>query len=85
MRIDPVRDWYVLIAVAAILLIGIISWNVRPIDTATGAGVAGELTTSAPEEFNLASLDTIHAIFSNRATERMKYKTGKYRFADPSQ
>jgi hypothetical protein len=84
-RLDPVRDWLLLITVSAIVLAGIIVWNVWAFGTVASGGVIGTPATSTPELFNQSSLDTIHTIFANRETEEEKYKTGTYSFSDPSQ
>lgn len=81
---NPVRDWLVLLSVSAITLIGIIVWNVWAFDTVASGGTIGAPTTVAPPTFDPASLDTIRAIFESRAAEEAKYRTGTYRFADPS-
>lgn len=82
---DPVRDWLALISVSAILLVGIIVWNVWAFDTVAKGGTIGTPPKGASPVFNKASLDAIHAIFAERAAEEAKYATGAYRYVDPSQ
>ncbi len=83
--VDPVRDWLVLLIVAMVAFMGIIIWNVWAFDTVAGGGTLRTQTTKAPTVFNNSSLDTIHTIFLNRADEEGKYRTGTYRYIDPSQ
>jgi len=84
-RLNPVRDWFVLLALSLMALACIIVWNVWAFGTIAQGGIIGSAATSSPPVFNSSSLDAINAIFSNRAVEEMKYETGVYRFADPSQ
>ena len=82
---DPVRDWLTLITVSAIVLAGIIVWNVWAFDTVARGGTIGTAPAAAPAVFNRASLDEVQTIFKERAAEEAKYATGAYRYADPSQ
>jgi hypothetical protein len=83
---DPVRDWLALITLAAILLIGIIIWNVWTFETvANGGSLAGAPQAGTPTLFDRSSLDSIHKVFEKRASEAAKYETGVYRYTDPSQ
>ena len=84
-HLNPTRDWLALLTLSAIVLAGIIVWNVRAFDIVANGGVIGTSATSTPPVFSQASLDSIHVIFANRAAEEAKYETGDYRFADPSQ
>ncbi len=82
---DPARDWLMLLAFSTVALAGIIVWNARAFDTVANGGVIGVSATGTPPVFSHSSLDTIHSIFTSRATEEAKYVTGTYRFVDPSQ
>ena len=84
-NINPVRDWLIMLTFSVIVLAGIIVWNVWAFDTVAKGGVIGTTATSTPTVFSQSSLNTINTIFTNRATEKTKYETGTYRFADPSQ
>lgn len=84
-HLDPMRHWLVLITCAVLALAGIIVWNAWAFDTVASGGVIGSVATSTPQLFNSSSLDVIHKVFSNRAAEESKYRTGVYRYADPSQ
>jgi hypothetical protein len=82
---DPIRDWLSLITLSAIVLVGIIVWNAWAFDTVASGGIIGTSAASMPPAFDQTSLDTIRAIFANRADEELKYATGAYHFTDPSQ
>lgn len=83
-RVDPVRDWLMLLTASAIMLAGIIVWNVWAFDTVASGHVISSGAPQTAPIFDPATLDTIHTIFTNRAAEEMKYVTGTYRYADPS-
>lgn len=82
---DPVRDWLTVLTFSGIALAGIIVWNAWAFDTVASGGAIGASSLKSPPIFNHASLDAIHTIFTNRAIEEEKYKTGTYSYADPSQ
>jgi hypothetical protein len=84
-NIDPVRDWLAMLSLSAVVLVGIIVWNVWAFNTVASGGVIGAEAPKALPTFNRASLDTIRTIFESRATEEAKYVAGVYRYADPSQ
>ena len=83
--VDPVRDWIVLLSIAAIALIVIIVWNAWTFSTVAGGGTIGAPVAKAPSIFSSSSLDAIHTVFERRAVEEAKHRTGTYRYADPSQ
>lgn len=70
---------------SAITLAGIIVWNAWAFDIVARGGVIGVPAPKATPVLDRTSLDAIHTIFTNRAIEEEKYKTGVYRYADPSQ
>ena len=82
---DPVRDWIAMLICSAIVLAGIIVWNVWVFDTVARGGIIGSGESSPSPAFNSSFLDAIHPIFEKRAAEATKYETGIYRYADPSQ
>ncbi|OGG76415.1 hypothetical protein A2950_00960 [Candidatus Kaiserbacteria bacterium RIFCSPLOWO2_01_FULL_55_19] len=82
---DPVRDWLALITLSAVVLAGIIVWNVWAFDTVAQGGTIGTAPTAVSQVFNRTSLDAIQTIFAERSAEEAKYATGAYRYADPSQ
>lgn len=83
-RLDPVRDWMILLVLSLVMLIGIVAWNIWAFNTVAQGGTIGAPAAGAPMVFSRASLDAINAIFTNRAAEETKYATGVYTFADPS-
>lgn len=82
---DPDRDWIVLLISAAICLAGIVVWNIWVFDTVANGGSIGPVATSSTPVFSRSSLDAVHAIFTDRLNESVKYTDGIYRYADPSQ
>ncbi len=84
-RIDPARDWLVLLTLSVIALAGIVVWNVWTFDTVASGGSIGATVTETPPIFNRSSIDAIHTIFDSRASEEAKYVTGAYHYIDPSQ
>jgi hypothetical protein len=84
-RRDPLRDWLTLLACAAIVLIGIVAWNVWAFDTVVQGGVIGSSGANPPQAVSGSALDNARTIIANRAAEEAKYRTGIYRYADPSQ
>ena len=85
MRLDPVRDWLVLMTLAGITLACIIVWNVWAFDTVASGGVIGKPSIITAPLVSPESINAIQAVFGARAAEEAKYGTGVYHFADPSQ
>jgi hypothetical protein len=84
-RIDPVRDWFMVITAAAIALIAIIAWNIWTFDVvASGKSIGGPAPKAVPV-FDPAALEAVKNTFEMRAQEEAKYLTGVYSFTDPSQ
>ncbi|MHB8860590.1 MAG: hypothetical protein ACYC48_02545 [Minisyncoccota bacterium] len=84
-RLDPERDWIMLLILSAIALTGIVVWNMWAFDTVANGGIIGSPATSTTPVFNQSSLGAIHTIFANRAAEEEKYASSTYSFTDPSQ
>jgi hypothetical protein len=84
-RRNPERDWVNILAISTVALIGVIIWNMRTFDVIANGGVIGPAATSSSVILNKSSIDAIHDVFDKRATEELKYRTGAYRFSDPSQ
>ena len=84
-RIDPARDWIILLLLSVMAIMGIIVWNAWAFDTVASGGTIGTPATSTPALFDRSSLDVVHAIFTDRAVEEQKYASSTYQFADPSQ
>lgn len=83
-RQDPVRDWIVVLIGTAIVLAGVIVWNMWVFDTIARGGVIGSVELGSPQVFSRSFLDPVHPIFEKRAAEATKYETGVYRYVDPS-
>jgi len=84
-QLNPARDWLVLLTLWLILFAGVVGWNAWAFDTVAGGGTIGAAASSTPPIFNQSSLDSIRVIFDTRVNEELKYTTGVYHFADPSQ
>lgn len=83
-RRDPDRDWLTLLGFAALVFSVILVWNMWLFDTVAKGGVIGSAPASSSAVQGSASLQTVQAIFANRAAEETKYANGTYRFTDPS-
>lgn len=83
--IDPERDWIMLLILSVIVLSGVMVWNAFVFDTVVQGGVIGAPLPNSAPLFSQSSLDAIHEVFANRATEEEKYLSDVYHFADPSQ
>lgn len=83
-RIDPVRDWIWLLSAFLVAFACIVVWNAWAFDRIASGGVIGTAVPTEASTFNPSTLDTIRKIFETRAAEEQKYKTGVYRFDDPS-
>lgn len=84
-RPNPERDWAVILLSSLIILAGIVVWNIRVFDTVARGGVIGTPPAKSSSVFNRALLSDVRAIFEARASEELKYRTGTYQYADPSQ
>ncbi len=82
---DPERDWMGMLAIAVTAFVCIVVWNIWTFQTAANGGVIGTATSSPTTSLNRSSLDAIDDVFSNRSAEEAKYRTGVYRYSDPSQ
>lgn len=82
---DTERNWIGMLTIAVIAFVVIVVWNIWTFETAANGGVIGTATTSPAVSFNSSSLDAIGVIFLNRSAEETKYRTGVYRYTDPSQ
>jgi hypothetical protein len=81
---DPVRNWLILLVFVTIAFIGILGWNIAAFNRVAGGEMLGatvEMRVAPRETF---SLEEIESIFTARAEEEKKYRTGVYTFTDPS-
>lgn len=83
-HLRPVRDWFMLLGVGAVLLIGILFYNVWVFNQLASGNTLGTQIVSTPSVFNRSSLDAIQKVFADRASEETKYLNGTYHFVDPS-
>jgi hypothetical protein len=79
-RVRPARDWFVLLSLFTLILVGSVIWNLLQFSRVIGGQQIGSssVATSSP-----IRLDTVQALFTQRTQERAKYQ-GQYRFVDPS-
>jgi hypothetical protein len=78
----PVRDWFLLLASASVLVgisAGWNAWSYYQLSTRTVEPV----TTTAPPAFTVPAVDAVEQEFSTRASEADRYRT-TYHFVDPS-
>lgn len=81
-RRKPSRDWFILLAIAFLILIASIGWNVWAFVRIT----SGEATGSAaqgPQGPDVSVVEQVRTVFETRAAEENRYRT-EYRFVDPS-
>ncbi|MDB5244857.1 MAG: hypothetical protein JWN18_727 [Parcubacteria group bacterium] len=82
---DPVRDWLYMLAAFAILLVGIIGWDIWMFGRIEAGEMSGEPTAAAVPTFNRAAFDSVHTTIVSRKAEQQKYIDGGYHYSDPSQ
>ena len=84
-RADPVRDWLALLSVVALILGVILVGSARLFDTiANGGSVAPAAATTTPA-FDESMLQSVRAVFAQRAAQEEKFASGTLYFTDPSQ
>lgn len=81
-RRTPSRDWFLLLILSFLVLIGSIGWNVWAFIHITNGEVASgpSADTGAPD---VSIVEQVRTVFSTRAAEEQRYRT-EYRFVDPS-
>ncbi len=84
-RLNPVRDWLVLIACFAVLLAASAVWNAWTFIRIANGDVLGGNPPPAAPVFDRTALESVQSLFIERANEEAKYLAGSYRFVDPSQ
>ena len=80
-RIRPARDWFLLLSVAFVLAIASIAWNAWLLVKVERGETLD--ASAAPALFDAAPIESVRALFENRAEEARKFKQ-EYRFVDPS-
>lgn len=83
-RIEPTRDWFVLLALFGMLFVVSAVWNAWLFNRVASGGTLSAAATSTPTTFSKASLDVVERLFEERAAEELKYTSGEYSFTDPS-
>ncbi|HVW71541.1 MAG TPA: hypothetical protein VHB93_00090 [Candidatus Paceibacterota bacterium] len=81
-RLNPLRDWLLLLVIAAVLFLASIATNVL-IYEGVKSGVAQSSLTSAVPEVDASAITNVEAVFTQRATEMQNYEK-VYQFVDPS-
>jgi hypothetical protein len=80
-RLKPYRDWFVLITLFFVCLIGSFVWNLWLFSKVTNGQAIGNTPPEPPQ--HAVNLDGVKAMFDARAAERTRYEN-QYRFVDPS-
>lgn len=80
-RLRPVRDWFIVLTVLAVLLIGSVAWNVLFFLGALEEDAAPATTSHEPSA--AAPVAEVLSAFTLRAQEEARYRS-EYRFVDPS-
>ncbi len=80
-RLNPARDWMVLVSIVAILLAASVAWNVWLFLRVTNGDAIGTASVDT-KPLNPASIDSIDALFQKRAAIETEYKNAH--FVDPS-
>lgn len=84
-RPDTIRDWFIIMGGASLILIGIVAWNMWEFNTILNGGSLNAPAPSTAPSSVRPSLDSIHTLFENRAAEEAVYASSASRFTDPSQ
>jgi hypothetical protein len=80
--VHPVRDWFVIVAIALLLLVTSVGWNMWLFSRAIEGEAIGE-TPAPTDTYDLSSLETVRSLFERRQAEEMRYRND-YRFIDPA-
>ena len=83
-KLNPLRDWLILLGISAVLMIGIIAWNVWAFSTVVSGGTISKTMSTPIAPVNLSSLESIQKIFTARKEWQDMYLTGAHHFVDPS-
>lgn len=80
-QLRPMRDWFVLLTLAGILLLASVLWNVWYLWQVEEAAIA-ELSP-AEARFDAAPVESLRTVFEERAAALERYRSGSG-FVDPS-
>ncbi len=83
-RIEPTRDWFVLLTIFGMLFVVSAVWNAWLFNRVVSGNSLAPVATSTSATFSKASLDAVEHLFEERAAEEAKYANGEYGFTDPS-
>lgn len=83
-QIQPARDWFVLVTLGLLVFAALMVWNVWTFDRVVSGESLFAASSKTTSVVNQASLDSVHQVFSSRATEEARYANGLYTFTDPS-
>jgi len=78
--INPTRDWFVILGVAAVILILSVLYSLWIFSKVTSGEVIGSATTTPAVV--PTSLDSVTPLFQKREEQRLKY-ISEYSFIDP--
>lgn len=82
---DPERDWILLVTIAIVTIGCVIVWNAWIFDrVANGATINGRGATTLTKP-RQPLIDSIHAVFTERAAKEELYRGQTYPYTDPSQ
>ncbi len=81
-HVHPVRDWFIILGAAAVLMGGCVGWSA--VTYLSALSMAEEVAPDATRPvFDTKAVDAVRAAFEARAAEAVRYKN-EYRFVDPS-
>jgi hypothetical protein len=83
-RLRPMRDWFALMGVLAVLLLIGIAWSAYTYGAVQRGEIIGNTPAGPDMSVNRASLQSVESLFDTRAAEAEKYKSGAYTFVDPA-
>ncbi len=78
---QPARDWFIMLTLAFLLIIGSVVWNVLFFTSALNDEVAA-LETTTPVSATQSALPALEAAFAERAQTAARYQGAS--FVDPS-
>lgn len=81
-RRQPSRDWLLLLALALLVLVASVGWNVWTFVRITNGEVVGDHTpvVTAPD---VSNVERVRKVFLDRTAEQQRY-LNEYRFVDPN-
>ncbi len=83
-RLQPARDWFILLVLSALILALSAVWSIWLFGRVANGDMLTKATTPTPTVFNKESLEAVQEVFAEREEKETKYATGEYSFIDPS-